>query len=55
MPERRVDDESEAAPCAHPEHRPAAYKAREPGEYEHECPRCHETCRFTLTHRGRLG
>lgn len=55
MAERRVDDEPADAPCTHAEHRPAKHLARAPGEYEHECPGCGDTHRFTVTHRGRLG
>ena len=28
--------------CRHPEHNPPGHIVLPPGQYEHECPKCHE-------------
>ncbi len=35
-------------PCLHPEHNPPTHMVFQPGVYEHECPGCGRTKRFTV-------
>ena len=36
-------------PCQHPEHNPPSMMVFEPGMYEHTCPQCGNTQRFTVS------
>lgn len=43
---RKIADEDK--PCFHPEHDPPSHQVFAPGTYEHTCPACGRTIRFSV-------
>jgi hypothetical protein len=51
MPTRKVRDyekNPKYSQCLDPEHLPPTMVVWDPGEYEHECPRCHHITKFIV-------
>jgi len=52
MPTRRIDDDEDkswkAEPCYDRDHDPPSHMVWPPGTYEHVCPSCGKTVRFTV-------
>ena len=57
MPERRLPDSAywrQKEICRDPDHEPMGMIVREPGTYEHICPRCHKKTIFVVPERPTL-
>lgn len=48
MPTKRISDLPVSKPCSDPDHKPAQMVMRQPGIYEHTCPRCGQTFTFVV-------
>lgn len=45
---RKISDLPKQQTCRHPQHNPAAFRVYKPGIYEHTCPACGATIKFTV-------
>jgi len=48
MPTKKIADLPKSSTCTHKDHDPPMYQHFEPGIYEHTCPSCGKTTRFTI-------
>lgn len=48
MPIKKISDKDVERPCLHPTHNPPMHIVLEPGLYEHTCPACGKSQRFSV-------
>ncbi len=48
MGTRKIAELPRSMRCRHPEHNPPTHMVFSPGVYEHTCPQCCATIRFTV-------